>query len=105
MSFTKRVVKKIWRSIDPRDKGKVRRLMDCPPEVEDNHIVFVSCPDYAGNPKALFLYMIDHGYNERYKITWLFEYEENMFDFGIPNVDTALIWNKKGERTPAAQKQ
>lgn len=74
-----------------------------PPEVRSDEIVFTSSDDFTGNPKALFLYMIDHGYNERYKITWLFERKENCFDFGLPNVSSAVIWNDKGGRTPAAQ--
>lgn len=100
----KRLVKAIIRRVDPTDRGRVKWLMNHPPEIKDNKIVFTSCADYTGNPKALFLYMIEHGYNERYEITWLFEYKENMIDFNIPNVKSALIWNKKGERTPAAQK-
>ncbi|MBQ6623118.1 MAG: CDP-glycerol glycerophosphotransferase family protein [Mogibacterium sp.] len=100
----KRIASGIKRRIDPTDKGRVKRLMNHPPAVKPDSIVFVSSADYTGNPKALFLYMIEHGYNEKYKITWLFEHKENMFDFGLPNVDTALIWNKHGERTPAAQK-
>ena len=48
--------------------------------------------------------MIEHGYNERYKITWLFERAENYFEFDIPNVSSEIIWNKKGIRRPAAQR-
>lgn len=102
--YIKRIRKAIWHRVDPSDKGKVWRIMRHPPEVRDDEIVFTSSDDFTGNPKALFLYMIDHGYNERYKITWLFERKENCFDFGIPNVSSAVIWNDKGGRTPAAQK-
>ena len=102
--FIKRAVSAVWRRIDPTNKGRIKRIMKNPPAVQPDRIVFVSSDDYTGNPKALFLYMIEHGYNEKYKMTWLFERKENMFDFGLPNVSTALIWDKHGIRTPAAQK-
>lgn len=38
-----------------------------------NHILFETDPDFSGNAKALFDYMIAHGYNKRYKITWIVE--------------------------------
>ena len=78
-----RVVKGIWRRVDPSDRGKVFRMMKHPPAIRPDHIVFNSSEDYTGNPKALFLYMIEHGYNERYHITWLFEKPENYFEFDI----------------------
>ena len=99
----KKVAKKIFRKIDPSDKGRIRRLMKSPPDIRPDEIVFVSSDDYTGNPKALFLYMIEHGYNERYKITWLFEKQKNLFEFDIPNVRSVLLWKKNGERTAAAQ--
>ena len=78
--------------------------MRYPPAVRKNNIVFASSSDYTGNPKALFLYMIEHGYNKKYKITWLFEKKEDFFEFDIPNVSSVMIWNGRGTRTPEAQK-
>ena len=103
-SFIMRIASGAKRRLDPTDKGRVKRIMKNPPAVRQDSIVFTSSDDYTGNPKALFLYMIDHGYNRKYKITWLFEKKENFFNFDIPNVSSVLIWNKRGERTPAAQK-
>jgi len=100
----KKVFSGIWRRISPTDNGRVKRIMKNPPEVMEDSIVFTSSDDYTGNPKALFLYIIEHGYNEKYKITWLFEKPENYFEFDIPNVSSEIIWNKKGIRKPAAQK-
>ena len=67
-SFLKRQKKKLKKRFDFSEKGKVNRMIDNPPAIDRESIVFTSSVDYSGNPKALFLYMIDHGYNERYKI-------------------------------------
>ena len=95
-SVIARILSGVWRRLDPTDKGRVKRIMKNPPAVRQDSIVFTSSDDYTGNPKALFLYMIDHGYNQKYRITWLFEKKENYFRFDIPNVDSVLIWNDKG---------
>ena len=100
----RRVASGIKRRIDLTDKGRVKRIMSNPPPIKDNEIVFASSSDFSGNPKALFLYMIEHGYNEKYHITWMFEKPENYFEFDIKNVSSEIIWNKRGIRRPAAQK-
>lgn len=99
-----RIISGIRRRLDFSDKARVKRIIKNPPAVRPDTIVFASSPDYSGNPKALFQYMMENGYGEKYKFIWLFERKENMFDFGLPNVSTACIWNKKGEKSPAAQK-
>lgn len=103
-AFIKRVKNGIWRRIDPSNQGRVSRIMKNPPAVRNNHIVFSSSGDFSGNPKALFLYMMEHGYGEKYEFTWLFEDKENMRRFNIPGIRKALIWDDEGIRTPAAQK-
>lgn len=92
------------RRLDFSIEGRRQRIIQTPPAIEENFIVLVSNPDYTGNPKALFQYMIDNGYNRKYKITWLFNQRENLIEFGIPNVSSVCIKNAKGERTPEAQK-
>lgn len=104
IKLIKRVKNKIWRKIDPSDKARIRRLAKNPPKIDSRSIVFNSSDDYTGNPKALFLYMIEHGYNKRYHITWLFEKEENYFKFDIPNVDSAIIYDKDRNKRAKAQK-
>ena len=79
-SFLKRQKKKLKKRFDYSVKGRVNRVIDNPPAIDPGSIVFTSSVDYSGNPKALFLYMIDHGYNEKYKMTWLFEHPENLPD-------------------------
>lgn len=91
-SFTERVTKGIRRRLDFSDKARIKRILKDPPAVRKDSIVFVSSDDYTGNPKALFLYMIEHGYNRKYKITWLFEKRENYFEFNIPNVRSVYMW-------------
>ncbi len=103
-SIVRRIASGIRRRLDYSNHGKVMRIMKNPPQVRPDSIVFVSSDDYTGNPKALFLYMIEHGYNEKYKIIWLFEHRENMIDFNIPNVRSVLLWGDDGERTYEAQK-
>lgn len=102
--LVRRIISGIKRRIDPTDNGRVKRIMNNPPPVRDDEIVFASSSDFSGNPKALFLYMINNGYNEKYHITWMFEKEENYFEFDIPNVSSEIIWNRKGIRRPAAQR-
>lgn len=100
----KRFIKKKIRKLSPTESGKRLRLIDCPPKIEDNHIVFTSSDDYSGNPRALYLYMLEHGYNEKYKITWIFEKSENYREFAENNVYSVKMFNEKGKRTYAAQK-
>lgn len=100
----KRASKAFWHRVGTDDRNTVWRIMRNPPEIRQDHIVFCSSDDYTGNPKALFLYMVEHGYNERWHLTWLFEKEENYFEFDIPNVDSFIIYNDEGYRRPEAQK-
>ena len=104
MGYLRKIASGIWRRIDLSDGGRVKRIMKNPPPIEEDHIVFTSSCDYSGNPKALFLYMIENGYNEKYRFTWLFERAENYIEFDIPNVSSEIIWNKRGIRRPAAQR-
>ena len=100
----KKLKRSIKRRLDFSNEGRRQRVIADPPAVRDDSIVFVSNPDYTGNPKALFQYMIDHGYNKKYKITWLFNSRDDYFEFNLPNVKSICIKNKKKERTPEAQK-
>ncbi len=102
--FLKRVKRGLKRRLDFSTEGRRQRVIQNPPAIKEDSIVLVSNPDYTGNPKALFQYMIDNGYNEKYKITWLFNKREDFIDFGIPNVSSVCIKNAKGKRTPEAQR-
>lgn len=102
--FLKRVKRGLKRRLDFSTEGRRQRVIKDPPAIKEDSIVLVSNPDYTGNPKALFRYMIDQGYNERYKITWLFNKREDLIDFDLPNVSSVCTKNTKGKRTPEAQK-
>lgn len=39
--------------------------------IVENQILFESNPDFSDNARALFEYMIEQGYNEKYKLVWL----------------------------------
>ena len=100
----KRKAKSIWRRIDPSEEGKIRRIVKDPPPVQEDLILFTSSEDYSGNPKALFEYMIEHGYNERYKFVWLFENRDNLINFEIPNVKSVCMYKEGKQRSAEAQR-
>ena len=97
IALAKRVYRRIRKRLDFSDKTRIQQLMKEPPKVRSKSIVFVSSDDYSGNPKALFQYMIDHGYNKRYRMTWIFEKRENYFKFRIPNVRSVCMWAENAE--------
>ena len=96
-------LRRIKHRIDPSNKGRRACLIDNPPVVDEHSIVFTSTDDYSGNPKALFLYMIENGYNEKYHITWLFEKRHNYRELNIPNVKSINMFTEDGERSWEAQ--
>ena len=100
LNIPKRILKKIERKRKAAIRDRVRSLRENPPAVIKNTILFVSTEDFSDNPRALYEYMIDHGYNKKYKITWLFEYEDNFRDLHTPNVRSVKMWNKYEQRTP-----
>ena len=104
MNIFRRVYNGIKRRLDFSDAARIKRIVKNPPRVQQDLILFTSSEDYSGNPKALFLYMIEHGYNERYRFVWLFERRENYFEFDIPNVSSICMYKEGKERSFAAQK-
>lgn len=103
-NIIRRVYNGIKRRLDFSDAARIKRIVKNPPPVQQDLILFTSSEDYSGNPKALFLYMIEHGYNERYRFVWLFERRENYFEFDIPNVSSVCMYREGKERSFAAQK-
>ena len=97
-----RLKKKINRILNYPERQKVKRLLADPPEVIKNSIVFTSTEDFSDNPRALYEYMIDNGYNSKYKITWLFEFDKNYRDLNTPNVRSVRMFNKRHQRTAEA---
>lgn len=100
LNIPERIRKKIEREQKAAVRERVKALRNDPPEVRKNTVLFVSTEDYSDNPRALYEYMIDHGYNRKYKITWLFEYDENFRELHTHNVRSVRMWNKYEQRTP-----
>lgn len=48
--------------------------------VKRNRLCFTSWPDYGDNARALFDYMVEHGYKKKYEMIWLVENPEDFPD-------------------------
>ncbi|MDE6025511.1 MAG: CDP-glycerol glycerophosphotransferase family protein [Lachnospiraceae bacterium] len=53
------------------DNGKIDRLKKNPPKLVMDRIVFETGNDFTDNGRALFDYMVEKGYNEKYELVWL----------------------------------
>lgn len=94
--------KLLKRILNYPERRKVRALLADPPAVRKNTVVFTSTEDYSDNPRALYEYMIENGYNEKYEITWLFEFGKNYRELDTPNVRSLRMYNGRGQRTAAS---
>lgn len=95
----KAIIKKINRILNYPERRRVRALLADPPAVRKNTVVFTSTEDFSDNPRALYEYMIDKGYNKKYEITWLFEFDKNYRDLHTENVRSVRMYNGRGQRT------
>lgn len=68
------------------DASVIRRLKYSPPEVKDNRILFETGDDFSDNGRALFEYMIENGYNEKYEIIWLVRNPKDYKSYRYKNV-------------------
>lgn len=96
----KKLNRLIKRILDYPMRAKNRSLLENPPAIRKNSIVMTSTDDFSDNPLALYQYMIDHGYNEKYNITWLFEFEKNYRELNTHNVKSVKMFNGRRTRTP-----
>lgn len=69
-----------------RDYHKVSKLKLCPPDVIENRITFESGNDFSDNARALFEYMCEHGYNDKYEMIWLVREPEKFKKYEYKNV-------------------
>jgi CDP-glycerol glycerophosphotransferase (TagB/SpsB family) len=53
------------------DGWKIKRLKKFPPKLVENRILFETNDDFTDNSRALFDYMMEKGYNEKYELVWL----------------------------------
>lgn len=58
--------------------------------------------DYSDNARALFDYMVENGYNTKYKLVWLVSDKKNFKQCNVPNVRFATAENKYGWSSLAA---
>jgi len=61
---------------------------------------YVKGMDFADNARALFEYMLEHGFNERYELVWLVKNPENFKHYrGIKNVKfLSYEWSVSGNK-------
>lgn len=64
-----------------------------------NVIVFESHADYSDNSRSFFEYLIENGYNEKYKIYWFVNNANNFKNKRINNVKFLTMWSKDTKRT------
>lgn len=57
-------------------------------------IVFESSPDYSDNTKELFMYMVNQGYTQKYKMIWFVE-DKSKINLEIDNVYFLDYYGKK----------
>lgn len=68
------------------DRWKIRQLKNFPPEIVENRILLETNDDFTDNGRALFDYLIDNAYNEKYEIVWLVHEPEQYRKFVTKNV-------------------
>lgn len=64
-----------------------------------NVIVFESFADFADNSRALFEYLIQENYNDKYKIYWFVGDAKKFADIKIKNVKFVKVWTKTNKHT------
>jgi len=64
-----------------------------------NVLVFESHADYGDNSRAIFDYLVDNGYNKKYKLYWFVNDENQFKDKNIANAYFMTMWHNKNKRT------
>ncbi|MDO5134597.1 MAG: CDP-glycerol glycerophosphotransferase family protein [Eubacteriales bacterium] len=68
------------------DKHRIKRLKKFPPKLVENRILFETNDDFTDNSRALFDYMLEKGYQEKYELIWLVHQPEKYKEFETKNV-------------------
>lgn len=68
------------------DGRTIKRLKKFPPALVENRILFETNDDFTDNCRALFDYMIENGYNEKYELVWLVHEPEKYQKYATKNV-------------------
>lgn len=68
------------------DKPAINKMKYDPPAIKENRIFFETGDSFSDNGRALFEYMIEKGYNEKYEIIWLVREPEKYKQYQYKNV-------------------
>ena len=68
------------------DNRKIRRLKKFPPALVENRMLFETNDDFTDNGRALFDYLIEKGYNQKYEIVWLVHEPSKYKEYQFENV-------------------
>ena len=71
------------------------KMVKKPPRVKENQIVFLSSEDYSDNALALYEYLIENHYNDKYHIFWLVENPKLYREHKEKNVKFIKMIHKK----------
>lgn len=80
------------------EREEIARLKKKPPRVIPNRILFETNDDFSDNGRALFDYMVEHHYQDRYEIIWLVNEPERYKQYEGKNIKFAHKvnpWTKK----------
>lgn len=84
------------------DGRKIKRLKTFPPKLVENRILFETNDDFTDNSRALFDYMVENGYNEKYELVWLVHEPEKYQKYVTKNVKFVRNF-KKGSKIRRAE--
>lgn len=68
------------------DKKKIARLRKFPPKLVENRLLFETNDDFTDNGRALFDYLVENGYNEKYELVWLVHDPKKYKAYEVKNV-------------------
>lgn len=76
------------------DRWKIRRLKKFPPALHPNRMLFETNDDFTDNGRALFDYLVENGYNQKYELVWLVHDPKKYEKYQAPNVKFVQSFKK-----------
>ena len=83
------------------DRKRIKRLKKFPPALVENRMLFETNDDFTDNGRALFDYLIQNGYNQKYEIVWLVHEPEKYRKYETHNVKFIQNFVKNSTRRRA----
>ena len=74
--------------------GKIHRLKKFPPALHPNRMLFETNDDFTDNGRALFDYLVENGYNQKYELVWLVHDPKKYEKYQAPNVKFVQSFKK-----------